>query len=440
MHRVLGFLATFLILPFIVLSSTDSWKGIWEGKARSDYLSADLVIDMQVESPEEKALSMVPTLVGAKLLDRVAVSFGRFGTDYLQHMIRRYAEKGWKLKELRDGVLARTGGGPASIPVQSTDMERQVANRILRECGLDFIEFVSDPAHPEYDTTRALSVHRDRYQKWIKIRKYLNAVFAFGAAVAGGALEASANRPLAEQSFGSQMRPFLGIGVSAGLLEYMFASKSDWFNRNFWSPHEKPWIPALTLSSVLDLTKRIVWPRGFYASLVVNTAIPVFLVQIAEFLAALPHNPVPYTAPSAYELATGVALFSFSLGAAQIGLSKLNAQGATSEFYRYTYETVSGWINNAGRAISLVPGLGFAGQLVMGAFAVGVTLPLWFKLSIGDKAYNEYTASMLDPEKKRPGLIKRQCSHAVGWLANVISFKRVDLPTRSGTSSESNDQ
>jgi len=401
---------------------------IWEGLSRNDYLSGDLVIDMEIEAPEEKALSMVPALVGAKLLDRVAVSFGKYGTDYLQHMVRKYADKGWRLSDLRSAVFAQTGGGRALIPIQSSELERQVANRILETCGLDFIEFVADPSHPQYDTTRALSVHQKQYETWKKVRKYLNAVFAFGAALTAGAIEASSLSHIDGQTFGAQMRPFIGLGLSAGLLEYMFAAKSDWFNRNFWSPHEKPWIPAISLSSLMDLTKRIIWPRGFYASLVVNTAIPVLLVQIAEFLAALPHNPVPYSAPNAFELATGVALFTVSLGAAQIGLSRLNARGGTSEFYRYIYETVSGWINNAGRATSLVPGLGFAGQLVMGAFAVGVTAPLWFKLAIGDQAFNEQTAALLDPSRKRPGIIKRQCSRMVGWLSNVIDFRRVNAP------------
>ncbi len=328
------------------------------------------------------------------------------GPDQVAALLRKSGITPQALESLRQYAKQSGPDGKIKISLPFTISELKESNLRLARSGFDFIELDAavTPSPLPDDVPQAEVI---RYQTYLKWRKYIAPLVAFSTAVMIGAWMVNSGQvgntvsgvvTPETPSMIRKMLPFIGMGGISAFLQHTIYQpwfKSHLFNRQF----------------------------GVWARLGRDMIFPILAATMGYLLANLPPSPIGFT--SYGSLMTNACLSFFlsaiSVQAAELAIEKLRKRGLISHSQSVFFEIGSDSFGNTSRLATLNLS-SVLGPSIYATYAVLFTIPLWFKISIGDRVYDWYTKKLVTGEAEKLSAPVRACAYILGQVSRMPSY------------------
>ncbi|MDB5037517.1 MAG: hypothetical protein JWQ35_1045 [Bacteriovoracaceae bacterium] len=354
--------------------------------------------------------------------ESVSAAYKKWGSDQLAGMIAASGIRAADLQKFRREVrelpndVRKNWANPNKLPVQVpfSDDELKSANLRLENSGLDFIQLVSDGTSKSYIQIPAKDV--PKLKRWLAIRRFLVPAVALATAVTVGIILVKSGVVVSSSnlmggssaSFLKRMSPFIGAGTVAFLSQAGLSFK----------------LYPYKFGKTLGLYR----PTNFFIKLGLrDVLIPVLIAFSGAAIAQFPPGELSYPHPTSEFFSTAAmasGLSVFSLGLAERALERLKVMGVLSQLKSIQFETRSALLLNMGLMTFLTSSAWWKATGIFAAYIGGVTLPIWYKILIGDRMFDTYTKEKIEETFDKRSLPAKACIWSLSKLSRVYVFTK----------------
>ena len=349
----------------------------------------------------------------------IAKAYKDLGPDQLAEIIRASGVKKDQLAAFRLEVQTKIPEKILQIRLPFTEAELTPANGRLARSGLDFIKLIPglSPANlyteiPREDVAKV--------QQLLNIRRLVAPAVALFTGLTVGLILVKSGQivPVANTAmvsspgFHTFMLPFYTAAVGGAIAQslsntflyqglYHFTeTKSDYRPFSFFG---KPIFRDFVLSSVLV------------------SVLPYFVAKDCG-------APLSYTTDgygsALLRTAEAMGISFVTLGLAELALEQLKKRGVLSQLNSLRIEMLMSPVMVMGSMIFLTSSYLTLGAGLMSTVGLAVTIPLWYKLLMGDRVYDWYTRKIISGDENNMSFTSRVCGKILGALSRVHRLKK----------------
>jgi hypothetical protein len=353
----------------------------------------------------------------------VGDSFKAFGSDELTRLLRLSGVRAEKFAEFRQKVRNENGGKPIPIASPFTRAELDFANKRLLRSGIDFLKL--EPAESPVALYKEIP-QRDwpGVIRWNGIRKILGPSVAFLSALSigiymihTGGISVSGNPALGyDPGVFKLISPYLAGGLGGAGVQ--------WVSTRFLYPYSK----STGLGGSDDSKKLTYLPFQTWGKFLIRDFLYALtyagLAGLVAHLQPALDFPTAKLAIFSVKAAEAAVLSFASLGMTEVAFEKLKERGLLSQMRALKAEVVSGPLILAATTLFMSTHSWRLGVSLVSAYLFSVTLPIWYKLLIGDRIYDWYTKRVLEGTERKMFFPLRVCARALSDLSRVHTFRR----------------
>jgi hypothetical protein len=373
----------------------------------------------------KEILELAPEHLLKELFTRLDRAQQNGGPHFLRTYLRWAAEAGLRADQLKELIKDNFGAETYVLSVRGSEAEVTVANRVLERSGLGFLSFVSEPVDKSLPSE--LVVERQQLQTLNKADLIGTTSLLFGIAVGVGVVEVILQQEMGavvkQEGSMSLLTPYVGMGLFAAGVHPIYM----WWEQRLdsWVTHPGllSWRPEASWSSLRDLGRRIVVPRGYYLHGLLSFAYTLSMQTVGSVVAAFPGNPVNHFYGKPWEIVLiESVLFTVSVGGLKALAKQYREEGSFGELSSTKFARFFHRSSSFARVLGSAPWLHWVPTLVSGVVTVGVTAPLALHRHMGEARFERETAQLMTSSNKSQP--KRSlCSALVSFVQRAPIYR-----------------